>query len=131
MIFTKFDKTNLSTFRQKFDKMLSDFHQETGVALKIGNIRYDENSFRTTLQGFVQSVSGDGPTPDKIEWDRVCVRYGLKPEHFGETIDLGFGRSYKLVGIKSRNRKYPIIGEKDNGQRYKLTLQDAKTGLGI
>jgi len=129
MILANFDKNTLVIFRRKLEEMFDQFQQDTGVKLKIGTIRYDDRTLRTTLEGCTETVDGTGDTFEKITWDRCCGRYGLKPEHFGQTIDLGFGRKYKLVGIKSRNRKYPILAQKDDGKRYKLTSADVRQGL--
>jgi len=118
----RLNKPSCRVIREKFENFAAQLLQETGVALKLGAIRYDESSFRATMEGYI-SVGADGESADKIAWDKHCVHYGLQPEDFGKTVTIGFGRVYKLVGLKPRNRKYPIIGE-CHGKRYKVPAEE-------
>ena len=126
-----FDKNTLSMVRSRFEKLAKEFQEETGIALKMGNIRYDSNSFTTKLQGYTTVVHGDGEvvSPDKIEWDKNCEYFGFSKQDFGRTFK-NLNGTYKIVGIKTRNRKYPIICEKNGKNRYKMTVEQVKFQLG-
>jgi hypothetical protein len=49
-----------------------------------------------------------------------CVKFGLDASDYGKRFRNSTGTTYELVGIKPRNRKYPIIGLRNDGQRFKF-----------
>lgn len=50
----------------------------------------------------------------------ACGKYGLDPSDYMKRFRNSGGTAYQLVGIKPRNRKYPIIGLRDDGKRFKF-----------
>jgi len=97
----EFTRQNLSNVRKVIDKALTEAGKELDITLKIGNISFDSNSFRTKIEGLTGTNSNDHA---KAEWDKYCTSFGFNKEHFGVT----HGK-YTIVGISPRSRKYPIL----------------------
>jgi len=65
------------------------------------------------------------------DWDIYCRRYGFEPEHLGKIFHLG-KNSYKITGLKTANRKYPILADSlINGKSYKFEAAAVKMALFI
>jgi len=59
MKFTKFDKTNLKTFRELLAKKMAEFEAETGVKVELGSIRYNETTFSSQMSAIIANVVAD------------------------------------------------------------------------
>jgi len=119
----------LKGFRAKFGDVLDEFAKQEGITINQKAITYSDNSFNIKLE---VTLAGDKSEAEQIQWDKSCYLFSLKPEHYGQTVQHGDG-TFKLVGLKPRSPKYPLIAERlDNGQRYKLAISNSmKTQLGI
>ena len=74
---------------------------------------------------FVFSVPRSDGIPTSFA--AACGKFGLSVEDYGKRFHNSQGTAvYKLVGIKPRNRKYPIIGLRSDGQRFKFGPQVLK-----
>ena len=103
----EFTKASFKHVREVIDKALADAGTELGITLKIGSISYDANKFTSKLTGLTGTNSNDHA---KAEWDKNCVMFGFKPEHFGVSHKPQFSQdTYTIVGIAPRSRKYPIL----------------------
>lgn len=86
--------------------------------------------------GYVGSVTleiakadGDGNAETRIAKDfKYNARfYGLEEDDLGAVYKTYNGKTMKIVGLKTRNRKYPIIVEDESGSRYKVKVEDIIT----
>ena len=114
-----FDRQALSELRQSINSRLDNLEEEYNIKLKLGSISFSDSNFTAKLEC---SLVIDGEVKEGIASDFEQYR-----ELWGLKFPLGFsfhdGNSiYKVVGLKTKNRKYPIICESlGNGKRYKLT----------
>ena len=67
---------------------------------------------------FVFSVPRSDGVPTSFA--AACGKFGLSVADYGKRFRNKTGTTYELVGIKPRNRKYPIIGRRSDGQRFKF-----------
>ena len=108
-----FTKENLNDIRHDITHILSGYGNTNNVKFKLGNITYDSNSFRVTLKAF---SSEDGTVDTgKIEFEKYCYKFYVPKDWYGKNFLLR-NEEYKIVGIKSRARKYPVV------------IQNIKTG---
>jgi len=56
----------------------------------------------------------------KDAWRRLAPRYGLSPNIYNTSFNYK-GSVFYLKEIKPKNRKYPIIAERDDGVSFKFT----------
>lgn len=111
----KITKAMLKEVREEMDKALEKVGNKYGVKFETGNASFDEYSFTFKVNGKATTTE-DGESVEKKEWDKYCGMYGLKPEHFGQTIEANFGQKYQILGLKPSSRKNPIM------------LKDLRTG---
>jgi hypothetical protein len=72
--------------------------------------------------------SGEALTRSANEFKFMASRYGLAPEDLGREFSDG-NRTYKIVGLKPRSTRYPVIAESGN-KRYKFAAASIKLYLG-
>ena len=110
----------LTSFISDFESAVKDLEKKYGVQIDLGNVRYSDFNFSTKM---TVSNAGSKEEAAKRNWDLNCSLFGFKKEHFGQEI-LVTGKTMKIVGIKPRNRKYPIIVE-SAGTQYKISAATA------
>ena len=115
----EFDRPSIKTLRKDIDNALKSVADKHGLSLQLGNIRFNEHSFTGKLEARVTENPGE-PTM-ATDFKALSMSYGIPASYLHSIVTLN-GKRYKIVGLKPRNRKYPIICEKtDNGKRYKFS----------
>jgi len=110
-----FDRQNLKDLRNDFDQAVAGLAKKYGIAISLGNIRFDAAKATSKVE-FVVTTPGTANPREALmaaDFSRYAESFGLKPEQYGETFTFGFGRkrnTYKLVGLKPRSPKRPIVG---------------------
>ena len=115
----QFNPVNLKKIREAINNRLSFLELDYNIKIKFGNISYGDNNFSGQVKC---DLVVDGKVMEAItsDFENYKDAWGLK-------FPLGFtfhddDSIYKVVGLKTRNRKFPIICESlGNGKRYKLT----------
>lgn len=115
----QFNRKNLETMRNSINDKLSELESEFNIKIKLGRISYGDNNFTAKVE---TNLVKDGKVVETIaiDFDRYKDAWGLKfplgyTFHMTDSI-------YKVVGLKPRNRRYPIICEAlNNGKRYKMS----------
>ena len=121
-------KSSLAIIRKDIEDALSVVAKKHELSFRLNGIRYTENSFKVGLEA-VQSSNGESVL--SVTFKEKCYKYGLLPEHLGRVFYSG-DNSYKITGLKPRNRKYPVIAERtDNGKQFKFSALKVKIALGI
>ena len=114
-----FDRSSLAEMREAINNRLSFLELDYNIKIKLANISFSDKHFTAKLEC---NLVIDGEVKEGIAND-----FEENKELWGLKFPLGFsfhdGNSiYKVVGLKTKNRKYPIICESlGNGKRYKLT----------
>ncbi|MFA5397990.1 MAG: hypothetical protein WC346_18405 [Methanogenium sp.] len=129
----KFDNQNLTQLRQEIDIALRKIGNDHGVALSIGRIRYDSETFSTKLiAAIVSQPNPNTPNTTKTRTDVQGVMfakavkelgqyYGVKSEDIGKRVTIDGQNSWTFIGINPRGRRMPYIYENLNGRRIKST----------
>jgi hypothetical protein len=120
------NKNSLHDFKQDFNTVVKTLNEKYGVTIQLGNISYQENKFN----GKIEVVNkGATTTIAREEFERSAVYLGLKKSDFGKTF-MSNGVLFKISGIKTRNRKYPILADNPQGDTYKFPIDKVKRLLG-
>ena len=109
----KFDNPTLKTVREAVAAALDGLQEELGIKLKIGNISYSADQFTTKLTGSLWSHD-----PLAEDWERYANIYDLDVTWLGKKF-LCNGKTYTVVGLDTKKRKYPVIASCGNKQ-YKF-----------
>jgi hypothetical protein len=126
------NKTTLQEFRKAFNDAVNDMSARYDVSIQMGNIRYDDHGF-----SFKVDVvnSNDPEKAERIKFESALDRYGWKydgltKDHYGFTFEhLQLGMC-KLVKIKPRSPKQPMIIEAlSSGKRYKVNYELVKAEI--
>jgi len=123
-----FTKQNIEDVRNDILSALKKVELKHGVLFNLGRISYTNTDFRASLTCATNN-SGAVNTL-QLEWEKYCHVYGFNKTDFDKKVNLN-GEVHQIIGIKSRNRKYPIITKKiSNGKQYKWPQHAVLLALG-
>ena len=122
----KFDKINLQFLRNEIDTALKAVGEKHNLTLGIGNVSYSPSQFTTTLTVTI----GDGSDHERKEFENaVMYRNDIPKDWYGKTFIDG-GVTYKIIGVKSRSPKMPMVYVNvKTGGTYKSTIDYLKSKL--
>lgn len=122
-----FTKTNLREMRQALNAALESVAQQYGVDINIGNIRFSETEFRTTM-----TVNTKGKKDDSAAlniWKQYSFVHRMEASDFGREFVVG-GERYRIVAYKPRGKRFNISAERiHDGARYKFSSDTVKRSL--
>ena len=116
----------LEKFRSEFKDAVSEIEKKHGISISLGGISYSPSSFSSKLEVIESQPDEEGNfvSGEQARFNANCKYLGLTPSHYGVEFMHG-NTKFKLIGIKPRNRKYPIIAKSvKTGTIYKLTTKD-------
>jgi hypothetical protein len=96
-------------------KVIGEKH---GISINTGTLTYNELYFTMPVKGRFLDALGTTEEADKEEFKNFAPKFGIDPSIFGNYYSIG-GKTYRIVGIAPKARKYPVIGE-NGGKKYKL-----------
>ena len=126
--------TTLQEFRKVFNDTVKDMSDRYDVSIQMGNIRYDDQGF-----SFKVDVvnSSDPEEAERIKFESVISRHGWKydgltKDHYGFTFERNQLGKCKLVKIKPRSPKQPMIIEQlSSGKRYKVSYELIEVAIAL
>ena len=121
-----FTKQNASILRDEIVEALKIVGAKHDVAFSLGTIRGSASSIRVTLECASTNGVQDGEDPVmKNAFMKNCFMFNLNKEDFGKEFVME-GKKCKIVGLKPKSRKYPVIVKCSDGKMYKFSAQDVK-----
>ena len=116
------NKQEVGRIRMELSKVSEQFAKDNGLkSVDIGTCRYDSIGFTTKLT-VVGGVSEDTLS---VDFDKKASMFGLPNGYYGRTLFDG-NKKYKVVDVNTRARTVPIIAEDEDGNRYKLRVQQVE-----
>jgi len=112
-------RTDVRKYRDELDEALQEYGKKKGVQISVGHISFGTNDFTAKLHVV---VAGSKDEAEKMLFAKNAELFGLEKDDYGLVIDM-HGEDIKIVGLKPKSSKYPLIAEK-NGKRYKYKLSD-------
>ena len=104
--------------RLKMQAILDEFAEANGVHAMITGGTYTLNNATYKLELAVVEEDGEVRTRDAEHFIYYASMFGLTPNYLGKTFQHD-GKLMKIVGLKRKNRSYPIMVEADDGTSYK------------
>ena len=123
------DRAKIEKIRTVVERALKSAEAELDITLKLGRCTFDPKGFAKFSLEASEQVNGEAYTAEVADFRRACARYGLLESDLGREFELN-GGSFKIVGLKIKNRKYPIVGERvSDGSRFKFQSWEVKQAL--
>ena len=115
------ERSEIQKIRNDLTEILKVYGDEAGLQFEIGRIVFGQMDFRCQLKAV---KAGNPEEVLKMEWNENCWRVGMTDKDFGRKFRSLDGELYKLIAVKAKSRRYPIIAQNEgNGKRYKFPKQ--------
>jgi hypothetical protein len=118
--------SKISTLQEKIKSAIEQIAKEENVKIEFGTISFNVSQYRTTM---TVTTLEKNEKIDSVQ-AAICRSLGFTQN----VIDMTFKSSsgdFKIVDIKTKNRKYPVIAENvRTGKRYKWTTDQIKRLIG-
>lgn len=126
------DRNKCQLIRKELDALkwvFADIEKKFGVKVGFGSASYTDSNVSFKLE--INEVASDGTVMNREAdaFKQLAPFYGLEASDFGRTFQM-HGKTFKVVGLKSRAQKMPILCEAD-GKRYKFDARTVKAMLGL
>ena len=101
---------------------LKNLETQLGISIELGRGTFTDENVTFKLNLSTINDAGDVMTREASEFQLLATMYGLRPENLFQTFTHRDGDQYKIVGMKSRSPKFPILVKrmKDN-QKFKFS----------
>ena len=121
-----FTKNDTQALRELINQRLSeDLLLYKDIKIHAGNARYTDNEIEFKL-----TVTRKGYDPLAESWNKMAEYHGLPADALHKTVMMfngpfQRGTESKILGLAIKNRKYPVIVERE-GKQYKTSLEELK-----
>lgn len=114
--------------RTEMKEALDKIGEKYGLAFSLGRITFDDVSFRVAVDAGLTTTPGEPMMA--VDFRKHCFKHNLKPSDLGRTFTNTRLERFTIAGLKPRNRKYPIIGQRTiDGKQFKFTSHAVRLGL--
>ena len=122
----RFTKGNLKVIRVAIDTALREVEEAHGIKLNMGNISFDETTFRTKLEASVINERGIVQDRERTDFTQYATMYDLNPEWLDKEIVFG-DDTFTVTGLNTKASKNVVRIEKANGKIYGCTAKNLIT----
>lgn len=120
----QFDRKNIADLREQLDAALAVVGARFGVTIERKGARFSPESCEVSYT--IRVGDAHREDGDRAEFAMHARVFGLAAADFGRTFVTARGR-FALVGIKPRNRRYPIIARDARGALFKFPVEVLKS----
>jgi len=114
------DKEMARVMHKDVETVMALVAERHGVKLIMKGGSFTDRVYKPRIE-FVELVDSDATNVAQQEWNTYCHLLGFEKSDYLRHVLIN-GRRAKLVAIKPRNRKYPVIVEMlDDNSRRKCT----------
>ena len=130
MKLTRIERSTCSTLTARANAALKALGEELGLTITVkGGGQYSESTFQTKVEFALPSAGGELMTTEATAFRLNARSYGLQPDDLFREFNYA-GRQVKIVGLKTRAHKMPIIYvEIRTGKRFKCSEDAIKIWL--
>jgi hypothetical protein len=114
VMYTTFTKSGLKTIRASLNKAFREVEEAHGIKLNIGNISYEDTTFRTTLKASIVNERGIVEDRERTDFTKYATMFDLNPEWLDKEIVLN-GRTFTITGLNTKASKNNIRIQAENG----------------
>ena len=120
------DKQRLEEMMLRLRMAVNEIARGEGVEIKISEPDYLFGENKTYN---VSMTIADVDPVKQREYEAMCKKVGFTQNVIGMSFTQN-GSLYRIVNIKTRNRKYPVIASSRLGGLYKFSAETVKRNLG-
>ena len=114
------DRTTVLNLQEKIIAQLGPLAEELGITVSAGKSQFSPSHANIGLS--IEIEPDDGLSPEERLFHEVAPLFGLSFTDYNREFQSG-GETFRLVALKPRNRKYPIIAENAKGTCFKFPLE--------
>lgn len=123
------DKQAARSLMESLKTFLEPFEEEHDVKVTVGGGKFDNTTLTVKLELAELTESGEALSRATNDFKRLASSFGLSPDDLGKEFRDGI-RSYKIVGLKPRSYRYPVIAESlSDKKKYKFAAESVKMYL--
>lgn len=113
---TTIDRPACRMLRDELEKELIDLANRLGIRIKVGAGSFTESNVIFKVECAVIDQNGEAQSKTAQDFIRWCGEFGLAPTDLHRTFTMT-GKQYKIVGLRIRSRKYPVLCETPGNKR--------------
>ena len=120
------DKQRLEEMMLRLKMAVNEIAKGEGVEIKLSEPDYlfgENNTYKVSM-----TIADVDPVKQR-EYEAMCKKVGFTQNVIGMSFTQN-GSLYRIVNIKTRNRKYPVIASSRLGGLYKFSAETVKRNLG-
>jgi len=128
---TKFDRRTVRTILAEVEEALRPVAEKHGIRLERKHCTYHADELPVAYKFLITELDQEGNemSSDAKEFVRQAEFHGLKPSDLNKGVTVR-GEKYRIVGLRPRSRKYPILMEQvRTGKIYKFSAKSVAFGL--
>ena len=110
----RFTKGDLKVIRVAINTALREVEEAHGIKLNIGNISFDDTTFRTKLEASIVNEKGIVEDRERTDFTKYATMFDLNPEWLDKEIVLN-GRTFTITGLNTKASKNNIRIQAENG----------------
>ena len=117
---TSFNRQNIRQINSELEAALKQVAEKYGLEVKLGNTRFSVDNFTTKVQVATVGEGGITMSKEATDFNRYKTILGINME-LGQEFQRS-GKTFTIVGLKPRSKKYPILAKCSDGKTYKLPV---------
>ena len=114
-----FTKEDCRTLRTEMTEALKGIEKKHGIKLSVGNMSFTNTKVEIKVEATLVGEQGEDLNA-KANFELYASSFGLSKSDYNREIKIN-GDLVKLVAIMPKRSKYPIVGQKADGRRFKFT----------
>lgn len=117
---TSFNRQNIRQINSELEAALKQVAEKYGLEVKLGNTRFTGDNFSTKVQVATVAEGGITMSKEATDFNRYKTILGINIE-LGQEFQRS-GKTFTIMGLKPRSKKYPILAKCSDGKTYKLPV---------
>jgi len=117
---TAFNRQNIRQINSELEAALKQVAEKYGLEVKLGSTRFTGDNFTTKVQVATVAEGGITMSKEATDFNRYKTILGINMD-LGQEFQRS-GKTFTIVGLKPRSKKYPILAKCSDGKTYKLPV---------
>lgn len=114
------DRSSVRMIADDIEIALAKVAKRYGVKIEVGNSSFSPTNCTTKINISTVAKNGTVMTKEATDFNRYASSFGITGYKLGDTFEHRF-QQYKIIGLKPRARKYPVLAEDVNtGYKFKF-----------
>ena len=121
MKISNIDSAALTVIRKALEPALQEIGEVYGLTVTTGRGSYGGETGTKTIELATLGENGEVESAQAKDFKKYASMVGLEPTDLGRRF-VSNGEEFEVSGLKTRNRKYPVIATKvSNGKSFKFS----------